>query len=597
MLLTTENIILIGALLLLVSVFAGKVAYRFGAPALLLFLGVGMLFGLRLISFNSAPVAQFVGMVALCIILFSGGMDTRYRAIRPVIGPGVVLATVGVALTALIVAGFVYVVAPWCNAEMSFLLALLFAATMSSTDSASVFSILRSRRQGLSENLKPLLELESGSNDPMAYILTILLVGLLTPGESMGFGTSLLLFVVGMTLGVVAGYAFGRLAVWTINRINIENQSLYAVLLLAFVFLTFSVTDLIRGNGYLAVYVAGLVVGNYPIVHKKTLGTFFDGFTWLFQVILFVTLGLLVNIDELLQPEVLLLGGLTGLFMILVARPAAVFLSLLPFRKFTTRARLYVSWVGLRGAVPIIFATYPVVAGVEDSSLLFNIVFFVTLLSLVVQGTTVSLMAEWLGLAYPERERIFNDEVMNRMLDDATTELTVTEAMLEPGHHLRDIVLPAATLVVMVARDGTFFVPKGNSVLRVGDKLLVVTENKSEVKRRAAEQKIRPFRIFAEGADSRMDLSACSAAVGAARASAGCRLPHGAAAFLPGGAMRAVGRAAGEGFRRTTMRGVPIVPVRGRRSNTPWLRAGRAGGRPDRRLRRSSPRGCRRRPR
>ena len=409
-------------------------------------------------------------------------MDTRYLAIRPVSGPGVVLATFGVALTALIVAGFVYVVAPWCNAEMSFLLALLFAATMSSTDSASVFSILRSRRQGLSENLKPLLELESGSNDPMAYILTILLVGLLTPGESMGFGTSLLLFVVGMTLGVVAGYAFGRLAVWTINRINIENQSLYAVLLLAFVFLTFSVTDLIRGNGYLAVYVAGLVVGNYPIVHKKTLGTFFDGFTWLFQVILFVTLGLLVNIDELLQPEVLLLGGLTGLFMILVARPAAVFLSLLPFRKFTTRARLYVSWVGLRGAVPIIFATYPVVAGVEDSSLLFNIVFFVTLLSLVVQGTTVSLMAEWLGLAYPERERIFNDEVMNRMLDDATTELTVTEAMLEPGHHLRDIVLPAATLVVMVARDGTFFVPKGNSVLRVGDKLLVVTENKSEVK-------------------------------------------------------------------------------------------------------------------
>ena len=465
MLLTTENIILIGALLLLVSVFAGKVAYRFGAPALLLFLGVGMLFGLRLISFNSAPVAQFVGMVALCIILFSGGMDTRYRAIRPVIGPGVVLATVGVALTALIVAGFVYVVAPWCNAEMSFLLALLFAATMSSTDSASVFSILRSRRQGLSENLKPLLELESGSNDPMAYILTILLVGLLTPGESMGFGTSLLLFVVGMTLGVVAGYAFGRLAVWTINRINIENQSLYAVLLLAFVFLTFSVTDLIRGNGYLAVYVAGLVVGNYPIVHKKTLGTFFDGFTWLFQVILFVTLGLLVNIDELLQPEVLLLGGLTGLFMILVARPAAVFLSLLPFRKFTTRARLYVSWVGLRGAVPIIFATYPVVAGVEDSSLLFNIVFFVTLLSLVVQGTTVSLMAEWLGLAYPERERIFNDEVMNRMLDDATTELTVTEAMLEPGHHLRDIVLPAATLVVMVADvfrpQGQFGAPRG----------------------------------------------------------------------------------------------------------------------------------------
>ena len=480
MLLTTENIILIGALLLLVSVFAGKVAYRFGAPALLLFLGVGMLFGLRLISFNSAPVAQFVGMVALCIILFSGGMDTRYRAIRPVIGPGVVLATVGVALTALIVAGFVYVVAPWCNAGMSFLLALLFAATMSSTDSASVFSILRSRRQGLSENLKPLLELESGSNDPMAYILTILLVGLLTPGESMGFGTSLLLFVVGMTLGVVAGYAFGRLAVWTINRINIENQSLYAVLLLAFVFLTFSVTDLIRGNGYLAVYVAGLVVGNYPIVHKKTLGTFFDGFTWLFQVILFVTLGLLVNIDELLQPEVLLLGGLTGLFMILVARPAAVFLSLLPFRKFTTRARLYVSWVGLRGAVPILFAIYPMMAGVEHAELLFNVVFLSTIISLLVQGTTVSGMANLLGLAYEERESAFNVE-MHEEMKSALTEVEVNENLLASGHTLKDITLPENTLVMMVCRDGEYFVPQGKTELKLGDKLLVISDRSEEL--------------------------------------------------------------------------------------------------------------------
>lgn len=481
MLLTTENIILIGALLLLVAVFAGKVAYRFGAPALLLFLGVGMLFGLKIISFDSAPVAQFVGMVALCVILFSGGMDTRYRSVRPVIGPGVTLATAGVAVTALIVAGFVYAVAPLCDVRMPFLLALLFAATMSSTDSASVFSILRSRRQGLRENLRPLLELESGSNDPTAYILTVLLVGMLTPGETMSIGMSFVWFLVGMTVGIAAGYGFGRLAVWAINRLNIENTSLYAVLLLAFVFLTFSMTDLVHGNGYLAVYVAGLVVGNYPIVHKRTLGTFFDGFTWLFQVILFVTLGLLVNVDELLRPEVLLLGGLTGVFMILVARPVSVFLTLLPFRKLTTRARLYVSWVGLRGAVPIIFATYPVVAGVEGAGVLFDAVFFVTLLSLAVQGTTVSLMAEWLGLAYPERERIFNDEVMNRMLDDATTELTVTESMLSGGDRLSDIVLPAATLVVMVARDGEFFVPRGNSVLQVGDKLLVVTENKSEV--------------------------------------------------------------------------------------------------------------------
>ena len=480
MLLTTENIILIGALLLLVSVFAGKVAYRFGAPALLLFLGVGMLFGLRIISFNSVPIAQFVGMMALCIILFSGGMDTRYRAIRPVIGPGVVLATVGVALTALIVAGFVYVVAPWCNAEMSFLLALLFAATMSSTDSASVFSILRSRRQGLCENLKPLLELESGSNDPMAYILTILLVGLLTPGQSVSFGMSSLWFVVGMTFGVLAGYGFGRLAVWTINRINLANHSLYSVLLLAFIFFSFAFTDLIKGNGYLAVYLSGLVVGNYKLQQKRPLTVFFDGFTWLMQIVMFLTLGLFVNSNELLEPRVLILGGLVGAFMILVARPLTVFICMAPFRKFTTKARLYVSWVGLRGAVPILFAIYPLMAHVENAGLLFNVVFLGTIISLLVQGTTVSGMANLLGLAYEERESAFSVD-MHQDMKSALTEVEVNETMLESGHMLKDITLPENTLVMMVCRNGEYFVPQGKTELLLGDKLLVISDRSEEL--------------------------------------------------------------------------------------------------------------------
>ena len=475
-----NEILILTAVVIVICIVLNKISNGLGIPMLLGFIVLGMVFGsdgILKIQFDNFAFADYICSTALIFIMFYGGFGTNWSEAKPIAVKAVSLSTLGVVLTAGFVGLFCHYVF-----KISFLESMLIGSLLASTDAASVFSILRSKRLNLKYNTASILEIESGSNDPMAYILTILLVGLLTPGQSVSFGMSSLWFVVGMTFGVLAGYGFGRLAVWTINRINIENQSLYAVLLLAFVFLTFSVTDLIRGNGYLAVYVAGLVVGNYPIVHKKTLGTFFDGFTWLFQVILFVTLGLLVNIDELLQPEVLLLGTLTGLFMIFIARPAAVFLTLLPFRQFTTRARFYVSWVGLRGAVPIIFATYPVVAGVEDSSLLFNIVFFVTLLSLALQGTTVSLMAEWLGLAYPERERIFNDEVMNRMLDDATTELTVTEAMLEPGHHLRDIVLPAATLVVMVARDGTFFVPKGNSVLRVGDKLLVVTENKSEVK-------------------------------------------------------------------------------------------------------------------
>jgi len=306
---TTENILLIGALLLFVAVMAGKAAYRFGAPALLFFLGVGMLFGINFISFHSVEATQFVGMIALCIILFTGGMDTKFSEIRPVIGPGIVLATAGVVMTAVIVAGFVTLIAPWVGLAVSFPAALLLAATMSSTDSASVFSILRSKKQGLNENLRPLLELESGSNDPMAYVLTIVLIGVLSGGaEAVSVPMSIVKFVIQMLLGGLMGYAIGRIGVWTINRINLSNYSLYPVLLLAFVFFTFSFTDLIGGNGYLAVYLAGLVLGNNQLTQKRSLTIFFDGFTWLVQIVMFLTLGLLVNLDELLQPDVLMTG-------------------------------------------------------------------------------------------------------------------------------------------------------------------------------------------------------------------------------------------------------------------------------------------------
>ena len=304
-----ENVVLVGALLLFVAVMAGKVAYRFGAPALLLFLGVGMLFGLNFISYRSVEMTQFVGMIALCIILFTGGMDTKFSEIKPIIGPGVVLATVGVVMTAFVLAGFVWLVAPWLGIEIPFALALLLASTMSSTDSASVFSILRSKKQGLNENLRPLLELESGSNDPMAYVLTIVLIGVLSGGaEAVSVPMSIVKFVIQMLLGGLMGYAIGRIGVWTINRINLSNYSLYPVLLLAFVFFTFSFTDLIGGNGYLAVYLAGLVLGNNQLTQKRSLTIFFDGFTWLVQIVMFLTLGLLVNLDELLQPDVLMLG-------------------------------------------------------------------------------------------------------------------------------------------------------------------------------------------------------------------------------------------------------------------------------------------------
>lgn len=476
-----ENFVLVGALLLFVAVLAGKVAYRFGAPALLLFLGVGMLFGWDFISYRSADMTQFLGMIALCVILFTGGMDTSFEEIRPVIGPGIVLATAGVIVTAFILAGFVWLIAPWIGVEMPFALALLLASTMSSTDSASVFSILRSKKTGLKQHLRPLLELESGSNDPMAYMLTVLLIGTLSSGSShTGFGASLLFFLVQMVVGALSGYLIGRLAVWTINRIGLVNHSLYSVLLLAFIFFSFAFTDLIRGNGYLAVYLSGLVVGNHKIAQKRTLTVFFDGFTWLMQIIMFLTLGLFVNSNELLQPEVLLLGGAVGVFMIFVARPVAVFACLAPFRRFTTRARLYISWVGLRGAVPILFAIYPLMDHIEHAELLFNVVFLSTIISLVVQGTTVSGMANLLGLAYEEKESAF-DVNMHEDMKSALTEVEVNETMLEGGHTLKDITLPENTLVMMVCRNGEYFVPQGKTELQVGDKLLVITDRSEEL--------------------------------------------------------------------------------------------------------------------
>ena len=474
-----EHFLLIGAILLFVAVMAGKVAYRFNAPALLLFLAVGLFFGYDILSFNSPELTQFIGMVSLCIILFSGGMDTKFSEIKPVLAEGITLATAGVLMTALMLGGFVYLVSPWLGVELTFPLALLLASTISSTDSASVFSILRTRRQGLRENLRPLLELESGSNDPMAYILVVLLIKMLGgDGSEISAGGAMFMLVVQMAVGALVGYLFGRLSVWIINKIDINNASLYSVLLLACVFFTFSFTSLIKGNGYLAVYIAGLIVGNNKLVNKRTVTTFFDGITWLFQIIMFLMLGLLV--EDALKPQIILLGVVAGLFLMLVARPVAVILALAPFRKLSKKARGYISWVGLRGAVPIIFATYPWVAKIEGAEIIFNVVFIMTILSLVIQGTTVSSMAELFGLAYTEKESKFESALQDKV-KSAFTEISVTEQMLSGGTTLNKVALPDNTLVVMVCRDGDYFVPKGGAELQMGDKLLILSDRNDEL--------------------------------------------------------------------------------------------------------------------
>lgn len=323
MLFTAENILLVGSILLFVSIIVGKTGYRFGVPALLLFLVVGMLFGSDGLGlqFHNAKEAQFIGMVALSIILFSGGMDTKFTEIKPILSPGIVLSTLGVLLTALFTGLFIWWLSgmSWTNIHLPLITSLLLASTMSSTDSASVFAILRSQKMNLKHNLRPMLELESGSNDPMAYMLTIVLIQFI---QSSGMGVSqiALSFVIQFIVGAAAGYLLGKLAILMLNRLNIDNQSLYPILLLSFVFFTFSVTDLMKGNGYLAVYIAGMMVGNNKIMHRKEIYTFMDGLTWLFQIIMFLCLGLLVNPHEMLEVAVVAL--LIGVFMIVIGRPA-----------------------------------------------------------------------------------------------------------------------------------------------------------------------------------------------------------------------------------------------------------------------------------
>lgn len=483
MIFTAENILLIGSILLFVSIVVGKTGYRFGVPALLLFLLVGMLFGSDGLGlqFHNAKIAQFIGMVALSVILFSGGMDTKFKEIRPILSPGIVLSTVGVFLTALFTGLFIWYLSgmSWTNIHFPLITSLLLASTMSSTDSASVFAILRSQKMNLKHNLRPMLELESGSNDPMAYMLTIVLIQFIQ-SDGMGTGNIIGSFIIQFLVGAAAGYILGKLAILILNKINIDNQSLYPILLLSFVFFTFAITDLLRGNGYLAVYIAGMMVGNHKITFRKEIATFMDGLTWLFQIIMFLMLGLLVNPHEMIEVAVVAL--LIGVFMIVIGRPLSVFLCLLPFRKITLKSRLFVSWVGLRGAVPIIFATYPVVANVEGSNMIFNIVFFITIVSLIVQGTSVSFVARLLHLSTP-LEKTGNDfgVELPEEIDTDLSDMTITMEMLNEADTLKDMNLPKGTLAMIVKRGDEFLIPNGTLKLHVGDKLLLISEkNKQE---------------------------------------------------------------------------------------------------------------------
>lgn len=482
MYLTAGNFILVTSIIIFVGLLVSRVGYKLGVPVLLLFLLVGMLFGSSGLGlqFDDMGYAQFVGMISLSIILFSGGMDTDFKGIRPVLAPGIALSTIGVLLTAVFTGLFIYFV---CNKVMdlaaySLSFSVLLAATMSSTDSASVFNVLRTKNIGLKHNLKPLLEFESGSNDPMAYLLTISLIQIVM-GENSTFGSLVMTFLAQMLIGAAAGFVFGKAAVWITNNIKLHYSSLYPILMLCLIFFTFSITDMLNGNGYLAVYIAGIMVGNSPLVNKRETMRFLDGMTWLVQILMFLMLGLLVNPDDMwkLAP----LGLLIGAFLMFVGRPLSVFITLIPFRRISFRSKTYLSWVGLRGAAPVIFATYPVLAGVDGAENIFNIVFFITLLSLVIQGSTVPQVAKWLKLqtSSPKEGNEFGVELPED-LKSKVWDIEVDEKVLQNGPLLMDVGFPKGVLAIMVKRGEDYMVPNGDMSLQLGDKLLMIAAEDAE---------------------------------------------------------------------------------------------------------------------
>ena len=495
-----EFILLLLSLLFFVSIFADKIGYKYGVPALLLFLVVGMISGshtiAELLGTGSLEIdtdtAQALSTVAMCIILFTGGLETKLNDIKSVLLPGITLATLGVMLTCAITGVIIYYVFGWFSAltTVSIWLALLMAATMSSTDSASVFSVLRTNGIGLKHNLRPLLELESGANDPMAYVLTTTLisvvlsadtfVGLITPVDTLPIIQTI---VIQLVMGTVLGLAFGEGLVMLMRRVKLGNEALYPVMILTACIFIFSITYYLKGNTYLAVYVGGLIIGNNKFTRKRQTKSFFNGLTWLSQLAMFLMLGLMVEPAELFRFRVLIPCLIISIVMIFISRPLAVWLCMLPFRQYRQRDRVMLSWVGLKGAVPIIFAIMCKSSGIPFADMIFNVVFLCTLVSLLTQGTTLTTMAKKLALDTPGREtrslEHFDLDLPDEIQSSAR-EVEVTEQLLAKGNTPREIDIPPHTLIVMVRRGEDFFVPTGASELQVGDRLLVISDTDAE---------------------------------------------------------------------------------------------------------------------
>lgn len=467
-----EYYLIAGAALLLLSVIASKATGRLGVPALLVFLGIGMLAGSEGVGgiyFDNPFYAQTLGVIALVYILFAGGLSTELKQVRPVIKHGISLATLGIFFTCLITGVFTHYAF-----DFTWLEGFLLGAIVSSTDAAAVFTVLRGRSTHLKGNIKPLLELESGANDPMAVLLTVGILQLMTLPDSSPW-MLILSFTQQIILGGTIGYISGKGTGILLNTMKLEFEGLYPVLTLAMILFVYGITQAVGGNGFLAVYIAGVILGNQNFVHKKSLILFHDGIAWLVQIAMFLALGLLVFPSRLVP--VAGNGMLIAVFLILIARPLAVFISLMK-TSFSTREKAMISWVGLRGSVPIILATYPYLAGVAKADEIFHLVFFIVITSILIQGAAIPFVAKLLKVDTPVKQKFRYplEYVPTGDMRSDLIELDVPPKSQAIGRSIISLNLPKEALIVLIQRKGNVIVPKGGTHIEADDTMLVLAE-------------------------------------------------------------------------------------------------------------------------
>ena len=462
-----NEIMLVAAVILLSAVLFNKAGAKIGLPSLLVFILLGILAGsdgLGGIKFEDYKLAQFIGIIAISYILFMGGLSVDIDELRPVFYEGIVLATFGVLITGLIAGCCAYFFM-----DLPFLECLLLGGIISSTDAAAVFSVLRSRNISLKDSLKPLLEFESGSNDPMAVFLTLGIIGLIT--AQLDIPQLVIMFFMQMFIGIILGYFFAKLIVLIINKIRLEYDSLYVVITIA------------------GVYVCGLVMSGLNFVNKNSLIKFHDAVAWLMQIIMFVILGLLVNFKSgfVYTKQAFLLA----MVLIFFARPIAVFICS-SFFKRSLNEKLMISWVGLRGAAPIVLATFPLTAAIPHSMEIFNIVFFVVIISVLLQGTTIPYAAKLLNVASrfsKNHSSILEFNAANT--NNKMIEFTVPENSYAVGKQLYEINLPAKSVVGLIYKNGEYIIPTGTTLVEACDVLFVLldVEAEADVRRKLCTEK------------------------------------------------------------------------------------------------------------